>query len=123
MEVPDDAATKARKARAAAHIAEIPVAGKQSPAQDAATPGIVPPITEAADKNADDTTNEDEQPTGEEEAAEADGNKVEVADKNEAIEYLKEHFSEKNYTATSLRTKTAFDAACAEHGIEFVYTD
>ena len=47
---------------------------------------------------------------------------IEVADKNEAIEYLKEHFADKNYTATSLRTKTAFDAACKECGVEFVFT-
>ena len=52
----------------------------------------------------------------------ADCNKVEVADKNEAIEYLKEHFADKNYTATSLRTKAAFDAACKECGVEFVFT-
>lgn len=52
----------------------------------------------------------------------ADGNKIKVADKNEAIEYLKEHFAEKNYTATSLRTKTAFEAACKECGVEFVFT-
>ena len=52
----------------------------------------------------------------------ADGNKVKVADKSEAIEYLKEHFADKNYTATSLRTKGAFDAACKECGVEFVFT-
>ena len=52
----------------------------------------------------------------------ADGGKIKVADKNEAIEYLKEHFAEKNYTATSLRTKTAFEAACNECGVEFVFT-
>lgn len=58
-----------------------------------------------------------------EEAEEADDNltKVEVADKNEAIEYLKEHF-DGSYTATQLRTKTAFEAACKAHGIEFVFT-
>ena len=53
---------------------------------------------------------------------ETDGKKVKVADKSEAIEYLKEHFADKNYTATSLRTKTAFDAACKECGVEFVFT-
>lgn len=44
-----------------------------------------------------------------------------VSDKTEAIEYLKENFKEKNYTSTSLRTKSAFDAACAECGIKFVF--
>lgn len=49
--------------------------------------------------------------------------KVEVADRNDAIEYLKEHFPERGYTATQLRTKTAFEAACRECGVEFVFTD
>ena len=48
--------------------------------------------------------------------------KIEVADKSEAIEYLKEHYSDKNYSATGLRTKGAFEAACKECGVEFVFT-
>lgn len=52
----------------------------------------------------------------------SDGIKVNVADRNEAIEYLKEHFADKNYTATGLRTKTAFEAACKECGVEFEFT-
>lgn len=64
--------------------------------------------------------------TGQQDTADA-GNgevlRIEVADRSEAIEYLKEHFAEKNYTATSLRTKTAFDAACKECGVEFVFTE
>lgn len=78
-------------------------------------------------------TSEEQQPTSEQDLQDggdvnadgsdgADCNKVEVADKNEAIEYLKEHFADKNYTATSLRTKAAFDAACKECGVEFVFT-
>lgn len=47
--------------------------------------------------------------------------KVEVVDKSDAVEYLKEHFASKNYSATSLRTKGAFDAACQECGIEFIF--
>ncbi len=47
---------------------------------------------------------------------------VRVPDKLEAIEYLKEHFPEKGYTATKLRTQTAFQAACAECGVTFVFT-
>lgn len=47
---------------------------------------------------------------------------VEVADKMEAVEYLKEHFSERNYTAIKLRSKTAFENACRECGVEFVFT-
>lgn len=47
--------------------------------------------------------------------------KVEVADKSEAVEYLKEHFGPE-YTSVKLRTKAAFDAACEECGVEFVFT-
>ncbi len=54
---------------------------------------------------------------------EVDGLKeVEVVDKNDAIEYLKENYPDKGYGAVKLRTKSAFDAACAEHGIKFVFT-
>lgn len=60
---------------------------------------------------------------GEETADSADGlTVVEVADKSDAIEYLKEHYPDKGYGAVKLRTHAAFDAACAEHGIKFVYT-
>ena len=86
--------------------------------------GTVTPTTPAEEPPA-----EAEQPTGETQdetlqgdGEDADGGKIKVADKNEAIEYLKEHFAEKNYTATSLRTKTAFEAACKECGVEFVFT-
>lgn len=47
---------------------------------------------------------------------------ITVADKYDAIEYLKEHFPDKNYTSSGLRTKTAFEAACKECGVAFVYT-
>ena len=71
------------------------------------------------------TATDDQQPTDE---PQDDGNaldkalRVEVADRSEAIEYLKEHYPDRNYTATSLRTKAAFDAACNECGVIFVYT-
>lgn len=121
MEVADDAAEKARKARMAARIAETPVVEKQPTAQNASPTGSEAPVTEANDTTAEPTdVADDEQPTGDE--GESGSNKVEVADKNEAIEYLKEHFADKNYTATSLRTKTAFEAACKECGVEFVFT-
>lgn len=45
-----------------------------------------------------------------------------VADKSEAIEYLKEHFPDREYTATGLRGKAAFDAACKACGVTFVFT-
>ena len=122
MEVPDDAATKARKARMAAKAAEKPAPVPETPA-----PVVKEPVTPTTP--AEETPAEAEQPTGETQdetlqgdGEDADGGKIKVADKNEAIEYLKEHFAEKNYTATSLRTKTAFEAACKECGVEFVFT-
>lgn len=64
----------------------------------------------------------EEQPRQEAGDAAGKGSPIEVADKSEAIEYLKEHFADKNYTATSLRTVSAFNAACKECGVEFVFT-
>ena len=122
MEVPDDAATKARKARMAAKAAEKPAKDEQSHVTETPVPATPAPVAE-------ETPAEEVQPTGETQdetlqgdGDDADGGKIKVADKNEAIEYLKEHFAEKNYTATSLRTKTAFEAACNECGVEFVFT-
>jgi len=48
--------------------------------------------------------------------------KVTVGNKMEAIEYLKEHFPGKNYTSFTLRGKAAFEAACKECGVEFVFS-
>lgn len=47
---------------------------------------------------------------------------VTVANKMEAVEYLKEHFPGKNYTSFTLRGKAAFEAACKECGVEFVFS-
>jgi len=149
MEVADDAATKARKARLAAKAAEKPAKEKQSPVTETPAPQTpahvveepVTPTTPAEETPAhvveepvtpttpaEETPAEEVQPTGETQdetlqgdGDDADGGKIKVADKNEAIEYLKEHFAEKNYTATSLRTKTAFEAACKECGVEFEF--
>lgn len=84
----------------------------------------VTPTTPAKESPADaeQPTDETQDETLQGDGEDADGGKIKVADKNEAIEYLKEHFAEKNYTATSLRTKTAFEAACKECGVEFVFT-
>ena len=132
MEVPDDAATKARKARMAAKAAEKPARDEQSPVTETPVPETPAPVAEETvtpTTPAEETPAEEVQPTGETQdetlqgdGEDADGGKIKVADKNEAIEYLKEHFAEKNYTATSLRTKTAFEAACKECGVEFVFT-
>lgn len=133
MEVADDAATKARKARKArmaAKAAAMPVKEGQNTVQENAVSETPAPIAEEpvttpveetpaeAEKPTDETQDDTLQGDGED----ADGGKIKVADKIEAIEYLKEHFAEKNYTATSLRTKTAFEAACKECGVEFVFT-
>lgn len=132
MEVPDDAATKARKARMAAKAAEKPAKDEQSPITETPVPETPAPVAEETvtpTTPAEEPPAEEAQPTGETQdetlqgdGDDADGGKIKVADKNEAIEYLKEHFAEKNYTATSLRTKTAFEAACKECGVEFVFT-
>ena len=163
MEVPDDAATKARKARAlAAQKAAVTaaaegeggnaVAAKETAAAGTAAvtvagPAAEPPGTVAA--GAGRAAAEPGAEAGEASAeprrtvagaganeAEAEGDaaeseaagtetagcmQVKVADKSEAVEYLKEHFAWKNYTATSLRTRAAFDAACKECGVEFVF--
>lgn len=132
MEVPDDAATKARKARMAAKAAEKPAKDEQSPVTETPVPETSAPVVKepvTPTTPAEETPAEEVQPTDETQddtlqgdGDDADGGKIKVADKNEAIEYLKEHFAEKNYTATSLRTKTAFESACKECGVEFVFT-
>lgn len=130
MEVPDDAATKARKARMAAKAAEKPANEVQSPVTETSVPETPAPVVKepvTPTTPAEESPAEAEQPNDETQdetlhGDDADGGKIKVADKNEAIEYLKEHFAEKNYTATSLRTKTAFEAACKECGVEFVFT-
>ena len=122
MEVPDDAATKARKARMAAKAAEKP-----APVPETLAPVVEEPVTPTTP--AKESPAESEQPTGEtqdetlqDDDEDADVSKIKVADKPDAIEYLKERFPEKGYTAVKLRTKTAFDAACKECGVEFVFT-
>ena len=131
MEVPDDAATKARKARMAAKAAEKPAKDEQSPVTETPVPETPAPVVKepvTPTTPAEETPAEEVQPTGETQdetlqgdGEDADGGKIKVADKNEAIEYLKEHFPDKNYTSSGLRTKTAFEAACKECGVVFVY--
>ena len=59
---------------------------------------------------------------GEAENGDDEGTVVEVPDRYDAVVYLKEHFPDKGYTSTALRTKAAFDAACRAHGVRFVFT-
>ena len=106
MEVADDAAAFARKPRASAALPEEgqgtreeSPAAEGGDAQEAAGNAVQPALREE------------------------DGRAVvEVPDKYEAIEYLKERYPEKGYTSSSLRTKASFDAACAECGVAFVFT-
>lgn len=59
-----------------------------------------------------------------EETVAEDGIKtVKVADKAEAIEWLKENYPEKEYTSVKLRAKAAFEAACKECGVVFEIAD
>lgn len=77
-------------------------------AKDKATVGVADAaLTEA----------KDEAENGDEE-----GTVVEVPDRYDAVVYLKEHFPDKGYTSTALRTKAAFDAACRAHSVRFVFT-
>lgn len=120
MEVPDDAATKARKARIAARLSE-------HQEETSKTSNTTSPVT-GTDETKEIQSVHEVQEEGQNaissvsDVSYAKCSKVEVADKYDAIEYLKEHFPEKNYTATGLRTKTAFEAACNECGVEFVFT-
>ena len=129
MEVPDDAATKARKA---AKAAEKPAKEEQSPVTETTVPETPAPVVDepvTPTTPAKESPAESEQPTDETQdetlqgdGDDADGGKIMVADKPDAIEYLKDRFPEKGYTAVKLRTKTAFDAACKECGVEFMFT-
>lgn len=124
MEVADDAATKARKARLAAKAVAKPVDDGQS--MHVATEAEPPaPVTETPAEDTTPTVDEEIGETHDEKPQyfyeDTDG-KVKVADRSDAIEYLKEKFPEKGYTAVKLRTKTAFEAACKECGVEFVFT-
>lgn len=131
MEVPDDAATKARKARMAAKAAEKPAKDEQSPVTETPVPETPAPVVKepvTPTVPVEETPAEAEQPADEAqdetllEASEDADNVFKVADKPDAIEYLKEKFPEKGYTAVKLRTKTAFEAACKECGVEFLFT-
>ena len=55
------------------------------------------------------------------ETSEPESNAIKVADKSEAIEWLKEHNPEAGYTAAKLRSKDAFEKACEENNVEFIF--
>lgn len=100
---------------------------KPAPVPESPTPVVeetVTPTTPAEETRAEteQPTNETQDETLQDDGSTADGNTITVSDKYEAIEYLKEHFADKGYTATSLRTKAAFEAACRECGVTFMFT-
>jgi len=134
-EVPDDAATKARKERMkAASEARKEAAAEPQPAvkdgcdddnQGGGDDDAAKKIDEGAETGEGEKETEGEETEGDETEAETEAvadNKVKVADKREAIEWLKEHFPYKNYTATGLRTVAAFEAACKDCDVEFEFT-
>ena len=55
------------------------------------------------------------------EASEPESNAIKVADKSEAIEWLKEHNPDAGYTAAKLRSKDAFEKACADCNVTFEF--
>ena len=91
LEVPDDAAAKARKMR-----------NKK-----------VEPV---AENGSDGSDGSDVQREPEDRVA---VQRVTVAEKADAVEWLKEHYPDKGYTASKLRTADAFNAACEECGVVF----
>lgn len=100
---------------------------KPAPVPETPTPVVKEPVTptvpvEETPAEAEQPTDETQDDTLQGDGEDADGGKIKVADKSDAIEYLKEKFPEKGYTAVKLRTKTAFEAACKECGVEFVFT-
>ena len=54
---------------------------------------------------------------------ESDTRVITVADKADAIEWLKENYADKGYTATKLRTQTAFEEACKECNVDFRFNE
>lgn len=99
IEVADDAETKARKALNATIAARAARGGDKVEPEVAVVPdgaaAVVEPENEAA------------------------GQKVVVADKSEAVEWLKEHYPEEGYTAVKLRTMAAVNEAGKKHGVVF----
>lgn len=80
-------------------------------------PRAAVPKAKAAPKDEDENPKKEDKKDGE-----TDTVTVEVPDKTDAVEYLKEHFPDRGYTQTQLRTKTAFEAACQECKVKFMFT-
>lgn len=85
-----------------------PIAGSEEPEPAPVVEEPAQPVTE-------------EEPAAEPEEEAQQVVNVEVADKAEAVEWLKEHYPEKGYTAFKLRGKAAFEEACKECNVSFVF--
>lgn len=85
-------------------IALLSTIGEEAPKPQPAQPKPEPEQAENADKNTGFT-------------------QVEVADKADAIEWLKEHHPEKGYNGAKLRSKEAFNAACDECSVQFIFSE
>jgi len=67
------------------------------------------------------SANKNEKPSAKEDENKASGAVVKVADKADAVEWLKENHPDKGYTANKLRSEAAFTAACQECGVTFEF--
>lgn len=128
IEVPDDAATIARKAASQASAGDVVSAQpktansiesesekeKVSHEDDVANG----PTEDGAAGESEETSHEDE------DQSEAAGSiqTVEVVDKRDAIDWLKEHYPEAGYNGNNLRSAENFKAACDSHGVVFKFT-
>lgn len=97
IEVPDDAEAIARNKR------NEKLAMRSNAAPSAKASGTVATVASNPDVDGPDTAT------------------VKVSDKAEAVEWLKEHYPEKGYTSLKLRGKEAFENACKECNVEFLF--
>ena len=93
---------------------------KPDPATDVAGSGK-PESNEPEEGPAVSEENANEGNTAEEVAAPDGKRTVKVADKAEAIEWLKENYPDKGYTAVKLRSTAAFETACQECNVVFEF--
>lgn len=128
IEEPSNTAQAAATAPAAAAATPVtpaepvtPVAEPQNVAEGAGGENTDEMHENGGEEGAGEGDNGESQKAEAEVTIEDDGTKVvRIATKADAIEWLKENFPANNYTATALRTKTAFEAACAECKVKFI---
>ena len=106
IEVPDDAEAIARKIRNA-RIAKRTTASEGNGTVDK------PQDVDGQQGKVEDT------PDSKDAGGSATIESVKVADKSEAVEWLKEHYPEEGYTAVKLRTMAAVNEAGKKHNVVF----